>query len=86
MKAAILYHPNSEHSRSIEEYVRDFERRTGKIISLVSLETPEGAEMARLYDIVRYPAVLATRESGELLKEWQEDNLPLFQEVEAYLA
>lgn len=41
--------------------------------------------MARLYDIVRYPAVLATRDNGEMLALWQGEQLPLMNEVAAYM-
>lgn len=86
MKIVILYHPASEHSRQVEEYKRDFERsQNSGSIELMSLETREGADMARLYDVVRYPAVLAITEHDKaLMKLWQEDRLPLMSEVASY--
>ena len=85
MNVQILYHPNSEFSRAVEEYARDFERQRNKQIELISIDTQEGADMARLYDVTSYPAVLATREDGEMLALWQGDHLPLMNEVAAYL-
>lgn len=82
----ILYHPNSEHARQVEDYKRDFERsqNTGEI-ELISLETREGADMAKLYDIVRYPAVLAVTDTDRvLMKLWQDEKLPLMSEVASY--
>lgn len=86
MKIVILYHPASEHSRQVEEYRRDFERSQNVgPIELVSLEAREGADMARLYDIVRYPAVLAITEHDKaLMKLWQDEKLPLMSEVASY--
>lgn len=84
MKLFILYHPQSDHARMVEEYVRGFEQTRRKMIELISLESKEGAEMARLYDIVQYPAVLALRQDGQLLKLWQDEHLPLMDEVAAY--
>ena len=85
MKLIILYHPNSEFARSVEEFVHDYERQVwGQTAELMSLETREGAEAARLYGIVQYPAVLALRDNGELLKEWQGERLPLINEVASY--
>lgn len=69
----------------VEEYAHDFERQKGTAIGLVSLETREGADLARLYEIVRYPALLVSRESGELLKHWEGEPLPLMNEVAGYL-
>lgn len=81
MKAFILYHPSSEHARTVEEYVRDFERQRHTEIKLESLDRPEGTDKARLYDIVQYPALLVVRDDGQLVKEWQGDQLPLMDEV-----
>lgn len=85
MRAIILYHPRSDHSREVEDYVRTFERVHGKKIELLSLETQAGAHMARLYDIVRYPALLALRQDGQVLKDWQDEHLPLMDEVAGYI-
>jgi len=84
MKVYILYHPQSDHSRSVEEYATDFERTKSKKIELLSLESPEGADMAQLYDVVQYPAVIAQRDNGELVKSWEGAELPLMDEVAAY--
>lgn len=85
MKAVILYHPESEFARSAEEYAHDFTRSRGKTIELVSLETVEGSDMAKLYDIVRYPALLVVKDDGQLIKNWEGEALPLMDEVAGYL-
>ncbi len=72
MKVYVLYRPNSEYSRQVEEYVYEFRRREhGRRVELVDLDTREGAAMASLYDVVRYPAILATADDGRALKVWQ---------------
>lgn len=68
----------------VEQYAYDFKRHNGREIELVSLSTRDGATTASLYDIYRYPAVLALQENGQLLKEWQGEVLPLMNEVLAY--
>ena len=85
MKVIALYRPNSEHARPIEEYARDFERQRGKAIELMSLDTRDGAEKANLYSIMQYPALVAVRDDGQLLRDWQGARLPLMDEVAAYL-
>ncbi len=69
----------------VEEYAHDFKRTKGIDIELVDLNTRDGASMASLYDIVRYPAVMITKDDSELIKEWQGETLPLMTEVAAYL-
>lgn len=85
MKVVILYHPDSEFARMVEEYAHDFERQKGKKIELVSLDTPDGAAAARLYDVTNYPAMLAMRDDGGMLALWQVTPFPLMNEVAAYL-
>ncbi len=86
MKVIILYHPNSEHERTVTDYVRDYRMFKGqdKNIELVSLETRQGADMAKLYDVTSYPALLALAEDGRLLKLWQDELMPLMNELDSY--
>jgi hypothetical protein len=85
MKAQIIYHPNSEHARTVEEYAHNFSQVSTQTIDLVSLETKEGANIAKIYDIVAYPALLITGDDGHLQKVWQGAALPLMDEVAGYL-
>ena len=66
------------------DYARDYKRFKNKEIELLSLETVEGAELAKLYDITNYPAVIVTKDDGQIQKIWQDINLPLMNELEAY--
>lgn len=84
MQVVMLYHPESDHARGVEEFSHEYQRLGHGEIKLVSLETKEGAQMARLYDLVSYPAVLVATDGGVLLNSWQGDNLPLMNEVAAY--
>jgi hypothetical protein len=85
MKLLILYHPQSDHVRKVIEYEHEFHvRQPGSKIELVSLETKEGADFAKLYDVVRYPALLAIAGDGSLQKLWLDDSFPLINELEYY--
>lgn len=85
MKVSILYHPNSEFARLAEEYAHDFEHQKGTKIELISLETIAGADLAKLYGIVQYPALFVSRDNGDLVKHWEGEPLPLMNEVSGYL-
>ena len=76
MKIVILYHPQSDHSRIIEEYVHDFAKRNPEVsLEAMSVDTRDGANMATTYDVVSYPTMIAVRENGELTQAWP--GLPL---------
>ena len=86
MRVVILYHPNQEFAGMAEDYARDYYHRhqDRPKIELLSLDTVEGSEMAKLYDVVRYPAILAVAQGGGLQKLWQDRPWPLMDEVAAY--
>lgn len=84
MKVLILYRPNSEHDTAVQGFLREYKARTNRDIELISLDTPEGADRAKVYGIVEYPAILAMGDDGQLQKAWQGDTLPLIDEVSYY--
>jgi hypothetical protein len=84
MKVTILYKSNSEQERPVTEFDHEYTQRTGRHLSLYDLNTRDGAAMASLYDVVQYPAVLATTDEGMMLQMWQGDQLPLINEVMYY--
>jgi hypothetical protein len=84
MRIVALYHPKSDHEGRVLDFRADFQRIKGKDIELMSLETTQGAETAKLYDITIYPAILAMTNDGLLLKAWQGNDLPMMNELEYY--
>ncbi|MEX1995529.1 MAG: hypothetical protein WD887_02015 [Candidatus Saccharimonadales bacterium] len=86
MRIVILYHPKSEHEGKVLDYVRDYHiRHPDRKVELISLETMKGSDMARLYDITRYPAILVITNEGGLQQLWQGETLPLMNEVDAFV-
>lgn len=81
----VLYHPVSEHARKVEMFARDFERIHHTAPELVSLETKEGANLAKVYDVVQYPAIIVTQDDGAHMKQWEGIPFPLMDEVAARL-
>ncbi len=85
MKALLFYRPNSEHATNVEQYISDFARRTGKTLPTVNVDTPEGISECQLYDIVKYPTIIAVDNNGQELQRWDGDMLPQIGEVSYYL-
>lgn len=86
MKVIVLFRPNSEHSGVVEDFTRDFERFKSRKLELISLDTIEGDDLARLYDITSYPAFLVISEGGSLQRMWQGMPLPMIDELAYYTA
>lgn len=84
MRVAVLYRSNSEQARPVLEFGREYEYRTGRNLKLYDLNTRDGVAIASLYDVVRYPAVIAMTNDGQLLQAWQSGSLPLINDVMFY--
>ncbi len=86
MKTVILSRPVSEHARTVDEFVHEFSRRyPDRRLELVNIDSREGSAMAKSYDITRYPAILVLQDNGSSMMVWQDENLPLLDEVISYL-
>ena len=87
MRVVIIYRPNSEHERLVEQFVRDFQHRYRsheEHLELLNIDTRDGSATATLYDIMRYPAILVLQNDGYLSKSWEGDEFPLMDEVFSY--
>ncbi len=85
MKVLILYRPHSEHGRTVEEYVHEFQTRNREHkLEMIDVETRDGSATASLYDVMQYPAILVTQDDGYLQRCWLGDTLPLMDEVASY--
>lgn len=84
MKVTVLYHPVGEHAGVVQDFAAEFQRYKGKKLELISLETVPGADLARLYDVTQYPAVLVRSDDGNLVRLW-EAQLPLMDELSYYV-
>jgi hypothetical protein len=85
MRLIVIYRPNSEHARIIEEFIHDFQtRHQDAKLEVQDLDSRDGSATASLYDIMEHPAILALRDDGSTLKVWQGAQLPLMDEVASY--
>jgi hypothetical protein len=72
MKAVILYNQTLRKNTSVLEYVREFARVTGRPIELMDVDTVHGIEIAKLYDIMQFPAIVVFKDDGEYIRSWLE--------------
>jgi hypothetical protein len=85
MRLLILYRPNSEHGRIIEEFIHNYENRYHNSgLEVQDIDSREGIATATLYDVMDYPAILALQTDGAVQKVWQGSELPLLDEVASY--
>jgi hypothetical protein len=86
MKLLVLYHKNSDHETACLSFRRDLERFHPEVnVEMMSIETREGQDIARLYDATQYPSLIAVAEGdNRFLSMWQGQPFPLMNEVASY--
>ena len=84
MRVVVVYRDMSDHGRAVTDFLRDFKSQTGKEVSGVDPDSPEGIDMCNAYDVVEYPTMLALADDGHMLNMWRGIPLPTISEVSFY--
>lgn len=83
MRVVCIYREGQDYSRSVNEWLENFRRQTGREIETMNPDTNSG--FCEAYDIVEYPTIMALGESGDVRASWRGRNLPLINEVLFYM-
>jgi hypothetical protein len=87
MKVLVLYRPNSEFARQVEEFIHDLQTRHNvdeRHLEVLDFDSREGSATASLYDVMVQPSILIVADDGGFVKSWQGNELPLLDEVASY--
>jgi hypothetical protein len=86
MRIVVLYRPNSEQARRLEEYVTDFQRfHPGANIEVLNIDSVLGGEKSQLYGVMEHPAMLALKDDGQVQQQWEGiDKLPVMNDLAYY--
>lgn len=84
MRAVVVYRSNSEYGRTVEEYLRDFSRRTGNELETLDPDSLDGISFCKAYDIIEYPSVIALSDDGQMQNSWRGIPLPTINELSYY--
>lgn len=85
MRVVIVYKNESEHARSVLDFLRDFQAQTGHVLATLDPESKEGEQFCRAYDIVEYPTVIALSDDSLMQNTWSGLPLPTISEVSYYV-
>lgn len=86
MRIVVVYREFSDHAREVEEWVREFEHRTGTSVEVLSPDTPDGELFCASRDILEFPVIAAVDTEGKTYGIWRGTPLPVIDEVIGYLA
>ena len=84
MRVVIIWRENADYSRTVIDWLHDYEKRTGTQIESYSPDEPDGESLCRAYDIVEYPTMMAIDTDGKILQMWRGTELPRIGDVSYY--
>lgn len=86
MRTVVVFKDNTDTARQVTDFLRDFERQTGKTLEAIDPESREGVSFCQMYDIVEYPTVIAIDDNGVMQNTWRGVPLPTISEISYYTA
>lgn len=88
MKVLVLYRPDSEFARNVEDFLRGLREVhdvDDRRLQVMNYDSREGSAVASLYDVMTQPAILVVNDDGSYVKHWEGGELPLQEEVAGYV-
>lgn len=85
MRTLVVYKDNTDYTRTVTDFLRDFERQTGHTLETIDPDSPAGILFCETYGIVRYPTIIATSDDGVMQNTWSGLPLPTINEVSYYV-
>ena len=83
MRVVCIYKDNEDYSRTVDEWLTNVYRQTGKEIEI--MDPDKNSSFCEAYDIVEYPTILALGEQGDVRASWRGRELPLINDVLYYM-
>lgn len=84
MRVVMVTKPTMDYSRSVDTFLEDFARQTGRTLEVLNPDSSEGELFARAYDVVEYPTIVALSNDGQVQNIWKGTALPTISEVSYY--
>ncbi len=82
----MIYRDGEDYTRAVTDFLHDFGRATGGYkIEEVNPDTKDGDSLARTYDIVEYPTLIALTNDGVMQEMWRGTRFPLISELTYYI-
>jgi len=85
MKVAVVYKDQTDYTRAVTDFLRDFQHRTGHVLDTIDPDSSEGVLFCNTYGIIEYPTIIATSDDGVMQNTWNGLPLPTISEVSYYV-
>jgi hypothetical protein len=85
MRVVVIYKDQTDYTRTILDYLRDFQHQTGHDLETMDPDTVWGTQFCETYDIVDYPTIVAVSDDSVLQNSWRGLPLPTISELSYYV-
>ncbi|MBR3233074.1 hypothetical protein IKF74_02235 [Candidatus Saccharibacteria bacterium] len=86
MRVIVVYKQFSDTAREVDEWLHEFEQRSGREVERLDPEMPDGEIFCTSRDIVEYPTIVVADTDGKTYETWSGTPLPVIDEVMGYIA
>ena len=84
MRTFVVYKDQSDHARTVTDFLRDFERQTGHSLETIDPDTRDGAATCEAFGVMEYPTIVSIDDNGVMQNTWKGLPLPTISEVSYY--
>ena len=84
MRVVVIYKDNTDYTRTVTDYLRDFEHQTGHELETMDPDTAGGSQFCDTYDIYDYPTIIAISDASVMQNLWRGLPLPTISELSYY--
>lgn len=85
MRVLAIYKDRTDYSRSVDDFLRDFQSQTGHDLEVMDPESLPGVAFCETYDILAFPTIVALSDDGHMQHRWTGMPLPTISEVSFYV-
>ena len=84
MRVVVVFKDQTDYTRTVSDYLRDFEIQTGRSLETMNPDSSGGMLFCEAYGIIEYPTIIAISEDGSMQGFWRGLPLPTISEVSYY--
>ena len=84
MRVVVIYKDKTDYTRTVTDFLRDFEKQTGRKLETIDPDTEEGMHFCDTYGIVEYPSIVALTDDSVMQDMWSGLPLPTISEISYY--
>jgi len=85
VKVIVITKDKNDYTRTVDDFLRDFEHQTGHKLDILDPDTAEGAQFCETYGLVEYPSIIAISDDGVMQNSWSGLPLPTISELSYYV-